>query len=1031
MNYRPINFLFYFLTFFIVFTFRSSLSALMPLVLTESGESYPLGFYLDILEDREKKLMIEDIASPKFDGSFMRSTEKTPNFGFVDHAYWVRFKIVNKSQKNDWLLEIDYPLLDQIEFYIPTEDAKVKQRQLYEIRTAGENYPFNKRELKHQNFVFRLNIPPGKETTYYIRFESTGSIQLPLMLQSAEAFSAKDHEARILYGLYYGIVLAMLLYNLFLFFSLRDKNYLYYVLYLTNFGLLQLSLNGLAFEYIWPDYPWWSNKSMPFLISSLLLWISRFSCNFLVSKVYAPIINRFFSATIFIAIAGMLCSLFGDYYIALLISIGTIFAYIPAAMSAGIISWRKGYRPARFFIIAFSTYLTGALVYIMRASGIIPNTFITTYSMQIGSAIEVILLSLALADRINIMKQEKEDAQALAIENLHIADKLKDEFLANTSHELKTPLNGIIGIAETMMDNSNISSDQKLRLSMILSSGRRLLKLVNEILDISKLKHHDIILQKKPVDLRQVAELVVILSRPLLAGKSIILDNALGEELPPVLGDEDRIQQIMHNLIGNSIKFTQSGTVKISAAPVSGIGAAGDFLEITISDTGIGIPEDKIETIFRPFEQADASISRLYGGTGLGLSITRQLIELHGGGIRVNSKQGAGSEFIFSLPVCKDKEILTGNLNKNKIAALKYDKTDEAISAVTAARADMPGVRRILAVDDDPINLQVIADQLSGDGYTISLARGGLEALEALEKETFDLVLLDIMMPRISGYEVCRKIREKYSVSELPVIMLTARDLVPDLIEGLESGANDYITKPVSRGELLSRVKTHLENSSYFKELKQLNDHLETLMKSFSMLTAKIHNSLKNKLESLQNFLSHSIRVFDDREKLMENLIVAKNLVSHCSTESKNILFVTTHKECTIANFFDELELQAELAFSGTGIRYTISKDSLHMEKILSLEIILNLLEVYTEILNNIMKHSATANVDIKLQYVANSLSLFISDDGIGFDYKVQREKKGTYGLNMLEELTQDIGAILDIRSGHGHGSVINISIEV
>ncbi|MFH0977033.1 MAG: 7TM diverse intracellular signaling domain-containing protein [Spirochaetota bacterium] len=1000
------------------------------MILTEPKEEYPLGLHLEILEDREKKWKIEDASSPKLTEYFFQSSKETPNFGFIDYAYWVRFKLINKSHKEDWLLEISYPLLDQIEVYIPATYNNGKTRQNYIIKTAGENYPFYKRELKHQNFVFHLRILAGKEITYYIRFESTGSVQLPLTLLSPAAFSAKDHEQRIVLGLYYGIILALLLYNIFLFFSLRDKNYLYYVLYLASYGLLQLLLNGLASEYIWPDLPWWSNRSMPFLISVVLLWVSRFSSNFLVCHIYAPKTDKFFSALIFISIAGMLWSLFGNYYIALLISIGTMTLWIPAAISAGVISWRKGYRPARYFIIAWTTFLSGAFIYILRASGFIPNTFITTNSMQIGSALEVILLSLALADRIDIMKKEKEDAQALAIENLHKADKLKDEFLANTSHELKTPLNGIIGIAETMMDNANISQDQRLRLSLILSSGKRLLNMVNEILDISKLKHHDIILQQKPVDMRQVAELIVILSRPLLSGKPIILDNAIGEDLPPVLGDEDRIQQIMHNLIGNAIKFTESGTVKISAA-VSSNGKTRDFIEIRISDTGIGIPEEKLESIFKSFEQADASISRLYGGTGLGLSITKQLIELHGGTIRVNSKPGAGSEFIFTIPVCTEREAEIRDADKDKIGTLKQDEAEEAIE-ITLPHADIQqGDRRILAVDDDPVNLQVVADQLSQDGYAVSMVSGGAEALNAIEKDNFDLVLLDVMMPRMSGYEVCRKIRQRYSLSELPVIMLTARDRVPDMIEGLESGANDYIAKPVSRGELLRRVKTHIENASYYKELKQLNEHLDSLMKDFSMLTAKIHNSLKNKLESLQNFLSHSIRVYDDREKLMENLRIAKNLVSHCSTESKNILFVTTHKECTITKFLDELELQAELAFSGSQIKHTINKNDLPLEKILSLEIILNLLEIYSEILNNIVKHSEASNVDITVQYADEHLSIIVSDNGIGFDYKVQRVKKGSYGLNILEDLAQEIGALLEIQSISGHGSVIKISMIV
>jgi signal transduction histidine kinase len=225
--------------------------------------------------------------------------------------------------------------------------------------------------------------------------------------------------------------------------------------------------------------------------------------------------------------------------------------------------------------------------------------------------------------------------QELELKNtaLQRLDQLKDEFLANTSHELRTPLNGIIGIAESLIDGvaGSLNDRQIFNLSMVVSSGKRLSSLINDILDFAKLKNRDIELQRKPVDFRQITEVVLTLCQPLLANKPLELKNEIRDEFSAVDGDENRLQQIMYNLVGNAIKFTESGLVTVSAERVD------DMVEVTVADTGIGISPDKLTDIFKSFEQADASISREYGGTGLGLSITKQLVELHGGTIRVKS----------------------------------------------------------------------------------------------------------------------------------------------------------------------------------------------------------------------------------------------------------------------------------------------------------------------------------------------------------------------------------------------------------
>ena len=432
----------------------------------------------------------------------------------------------------------------------------------------------------------------------------------------------------------------------------------------------------------------------------------------------------------------------------------------------------------------------------------------------IGGAIAAVLLLLGLYLFYRNRQQEKEIViKQDYIARLQHVDKMKDQFLANTSHELRTPLNGIIGLAESLSEGvaGQLPAKAVYNLNMIKSSGRRLANLVNDILDFSKLRNEELLLQMEPVDLCTVIELVLALSRPLLNDKKLELINEIPDDLPLADADEDRLQQILHNLLGNAIKFTRRGSVKISAV------AHSDHIAVTVTDTGVGIPKDQFESIFKSFAQGDGSTAREFGGTGLGLSVTRQLVELHGGKITVSSEVGQGSAFTFTLPVSNTsrEDFVPGTSSRRSEEALRGVElqAEEAGTAVVAPPLAKDSVRaNILVVDDEPVNRQVLENHLTIAGYGVVQASDGPEALEIMEgEERFNLILLDIMMPRMSGYEVCRKLREKYSTSDLPIVMLTAKNRISDLVDGFKAGANDYVTKPFSKDELMSRVNTHLE----------------------------------------------------------------------------------------------------------------------------------------------------------------------------------------------------------------------------
>ncbi|MFT4926157.1 MAG: ligand-binding sensor domain-containing protein/signal transduction histidine kinase [Phenylobacterium sp.] len=445
------------------------------------------------------------------------------------------------------------------------------------------------------------------------------------------------------------------------------------------------------------------------------------------------------------------------------------------------------------------------------------------------------LLTLTLVSSLTSAKvQSKKVHQEHAVnQQLVQVDKLKDQFLANTSHELRTPLNGIIALAESLIDGIGgpQSATSTTNLAMIVSSGKRLSNLVNDILDFSKLRSTDLKLDLKPVDLYGLTEVIFALSRPLIGNKDITLIPAMPKNLPPVMADEARLEQIMHNLVSNAIKFTDHGNVIASAMVIN------DELMISVSDTGIGIAHDQFDTIFESFQQIEGESEQVHAGTGLGLAVSQQLVELHGSKITVDSELAQGSIFSFTLPISEQKPDTDDHHEQTvtRLKSLDNEQNDEqgaegdsedksegnreesGVDAVNSTQADEPFSHsnqrfNILLVDDEPINRQVINNYLSSQHYQVTEAADGAQGLQILDDDgPFDLVLLDIMMPRLSGYEVCQTIRQSHGLKDLPVIFLTAKNQVTDLVKGFTVGGNDYLSKPITKHELLSRVELHLK----------------------------------------------------------------------------------------------------------------------------------------------------------------------------------------------------------------------------
>ncbi len=373
------------------------------------------------------------------------------------------------------------------------------------------------------------------------------------------------------------------------------------------------------------------------------------------------------------------------------------------------------------------------------------------------------------------------------------ASRLKSQFLANISHDLRTPMNGIIGMTALAL-RTKLDEQQRDYLTTVLESAESLLCLLNDILDFSKIEAGKLTLEEIPFDLRELVEQTVKSLRVDAQSKGLTVNWKVDPAVPARLtGDPTRLRQILNNLVSNAIKFTERGQVDVEIKLVSATDGE-VFLHIAVRDTGIGIPPEKMEEIFEPFTQADGSTTRRFGGTGLGLSIASRLARMMGGRIWVESEVGKGSTFHVAL----------------RFAVAQPHAGQPAATEVEAGSHPRTALRILLA-EDNPINQKVIVKILEVEGHQVTVASDGNEAVELAGREAFDLILMDVQMPTMSGLEAARLIREREHVTggHIPIVALTASAMKGDRERCLEAGMDDYLSKPVRPDALLELISRY------------------------------------------------------------------------------------------------------------------------------------------------------------------------------------------------------------------------------
>ncbi len=564
---------------------------------------------------------------------------------------------------------------------------------------------------------FTLNEDMNEIILQVINYDyKSGGIDRALRLDDGEAAAQKEFRRYTVDMIVVGLLLFAFIYNILFYFSRKTDAAPLYI----GFASLAWAVNTYNIQspilYGSLSYP-----ANPFLINYISVILGTSLCVMIIRSLFPDEFSMGVIRLIQVSAAASVVPLFFTGFrtaeqimkvyliFILLIVVYNTYVFIKAV--------RNRRDDSMFFFIGFLFLFAGGINNILYALWIIDTGNAIHYSMTVFCVTATMVVSRRFSRAFRMVEELSGDLEEKNI-TLVKMEQIKDQFLANTSHELRTPLHGMIGLSESMVDGSAGSLPPKAieNLSLIASSGHRLSNMVNDLLDMAKIQDEGLSLNLRPVDLYALSEMVVRLSHPLLGGKPVEIINNIPPDVPRVRADEDRIRQVMHNLIDNAIKFTSKGKIVMSAAVISPAdenGARnGAAVETRISDTGIGVPEEYREKIFEAYQQADGSDTRSYGGTGLGLAIAKKIVELHEGSIRVEPGNEGGSVFSFTLPVSDDaltevpaEYIIIEKLEDSLPANDAHGHAALSSPANGVAFEDSPV---ILVVDDDPVNVRVV-----------------------------------------------------------------------------------------------------------------------------------------------------------------------------------------------------------------------------------------------------------------------------------------------------------------------------------
>lgn len=782
--------------------------------------------HLSYLQDKSHQLSISDVSMPPIAESFQPLNQHIANLGFSNDTFWFKFRLRYQPRNvfvlKEWYLEIGYPLLDEVILYYPIGNYD------YIVKKSGRKMMKSPADIHYKHPIFQLYTKPFQDYEIFIKIRSTSTIQAPLKLWSPESFSHNVARENFLWGIFFGIMFVMAVYNAFIYLVVNDRSYLYYVLYILSFLCLFSSFKVNGFLQMPASFSWWGHGSIPFFISLAGFWMTRFSKHFLKTDEYSPfrgfVLDCVMIGNLFIAFMSFIIS----YSIAVKLATFYILVNAVILLMSAIICYSNNGEQARYYLIAWAVLLSGIIMYCLKTFGIFPSNLITTYSLPIGATLEVILLSIGLAHRINTDRRDKIIAQKEALkaksqslvaqektnQELKKAGMIKSSIISNISNEVRTPLHSMMGMAN-LLKKSDLSKAQKRFVQELIHAGEGLFQMTNDLVDYAQLETNRLKLQNTAFELQNYINETCNLFESVAKKKNIRLERMLDSRLPEVVsGDMSRIRQILSNLLENAFKYTEQGEIilevhnwndhmntahSLNLRPLS---TDECLVYFSVKDTGIGIDRETQEELFNLFTKKGIEKIGNQTGFGLGLSICKRLIQLMNGTIWVKSQPGNGSAFHFVISLKRaDADQLEKFRNMKKKMKMKKKKLIDANT--------LPAIKILLA-EDNPHNQLIIKMMFENSPFKLDIAENGKQAVLNFTQHPYDLIIMDILMPLMNGIEAIIKIREiemQKKLPQTPILVVTA-DARPSTFKACkQAGCSDFMNKPIlDQEQFLERI---------------------------------------------------------------------------------------------------------------------------------------------------------------------------------------------------------------------------------
>ena len=816
------------------------------LVLSDTARDYHLGPYADVLVvPTDSALSFARVQAPAWAGRFAANHRPVPKVG-GRHQVWLRATVLNAAGPHTtWLLRNAVFQADTIAVYAEGPDGRVQELTLGAASPGDQG-----RTVANRCFNRALPLPPGQATTLYVR---TSAGKLDYRVCEQQHFQMLSYWESLTMGLFYGAMLMLALYNLFLFFSLREPAYGYYVGYVLTFGALTMLLKGLLV--------WWlpglsaETHHLLRLVGSALaaVFAALMTRAYLETRRLVPRLDWLLTAVALTAPLPLLLHWLWPGHTEVFTQLLPLFSGV-ATLVVGAAVLRTGYRPARYYMAGAGIVILSVFVYSLVNLGVLPSNEWTLNGSALAWVFDMVCLSLGLADRVSLARQAQQQAQAEALarlrekeevqltanqqlatraaelehayhelraslattEQLKSLDELKTNFFTNISHEFRTPLTLILGPAEELAEDGADATTRS-KGTLIQRNAQRLLRLINQLLDLSKLEAGAMRLLPEARDLAALGRHLAATFASMAEARGIAFRTEGPARLPFVF-DAPKLDVVLTNLLSNALRFTPAGgSVALSWREVPATSTRPSGVELAVHDTGPGIaPAQRPHLFDRFYQGAHPSTPGAQPGTGVGLALVKELTELHCGTVTVDSPPGAGATFrvwlpqgLVPAPHAAGPETRPASADAAITGLLPELAPATALTDAAPREAD-PDADLVLYIEDNEDVREFIRSSLAPAGYRLLQAPDGLRGVEMALEHVPDLIVSDVMMPGLDGYGVVRQLKAHPATSHVPLVLLTAKSSTSDRLEGLETGADAYVGKPFAARELRAQVRNLL-----------------------------------------------------------------------------------------------------------------------------------------------------------------------------------------------------------------------------